>query len=476
MNKQKMINIHSLSIRLPMLFALSFIMTIVIVLVCVFLQFQNQTLGTYARMADGLTNLMMEPLDPDKIDYYIENNFESEEYNDIVKYYYSLKDNYMDVQYMYVYRFFDGEAPYATVVIDLDEEYTETPPQESIDWIGETYEVDDPFASNIQEMVTDKKVMYHDTHTQEDGWLFSYVKPVTNSKGEYVCSVCVDFSMTHMYEQDYRFLLSLLVLLLIVQIVIFVIDYTVVSREITVPLAKISKTTSRFSYETEESRIQNVQMMENLNLNIHGEIGDIYHVFLSVLKDSYYYMSNLEKAKKDIQKQEAVINYMGKAMYKDALTGVGNKAAYAEELKKANERISGGYRKYSVMMVDINNLKYVNDTFGHEKGDFYINGCCDILKEICPESPIYRIGGDEFVVVLSDRAHQLANQLFAKLMIAFNTSFTAQGREPWEKYSASVGMASFQREDTVLENTFKRADGQMYANKEQFKKRYGSYR
>ncbi|MBR1856867.1 MAG: hypothetical protein IJ803_07305 [Oribacterium sp.] len=114
----------------------------------------------YTRMAEGVTNLMAAAYDTERTEEYIERNYSMPEYNDILKYYYSLKENYPDIYYMYVYKF-DPVDPHATVIIDLDEEYTDDPPEESIEWIGDTYDVDPPFDSDIYLMTTGKQAAVH---------------------------------------------------------------------------------------------------------------------------------------------------------------------------------------------------------------------------------------------------------------------------------------------------------------------------
>ena len=110
--------------------------------------------------ADGVTNLMIEALDPEKMDYYIEENYSSKEYMDIMKYFYSLKDNYPDIYYLYVYSFYEADPPAATIIIDLEDEYTDNPNQVSIDWVGSTYIALEPFASLIGDLIHGKESIF----------------------------------------------------------------------------------------------------------------------------------------------------------------------------------------------------------------------------------------------------------------------------------------------------------------------------
>ena len=112
----------SLSVRLPLLFVASVIVIILVVIPLAFLHFHNRTIDQYTRMAQGVTQLMVNAVDGDKVDEYIEKNFDLPEYTKTVDYLYTLRDNYPDILYMYVYRF---EKDGAHVVIDLDADWWE---------------------------------------------------------------------------------------------------------------------------------------------------------------------------------------------------------------------------------------------------------------------------------------------------------------------------------------------------------------
>jgi diguanylate cyclase (GGDEF)-like protein len=86
----------------------------------------------------------------------------------------------------------------------------------------------------------------------------------------------------------------------------------------------------------------------------------------------------------------------------DSLTGVKNKHAYVQWEEKINDGINEGTQEpFAVVVCDINNLKAVNDLYGHKEGDVCIrNGCLKICR-VFSHSPVFRIGGDEFVVILS---------------------------------------------------------------------------
>ena len=127
-------------------------------------------------------------------------------------------------------------------------------------------------------------------------------------------------------------------------------------------------------------------------------------------------------------------------------------------------------------MMDINNLKYINDTYGHKNGDQYIKGCCRVLSKNCKMSPIYRVGGDEFVVILQGADYANRKKIFEQLKDSYREYYNDASRQPWERYSASIGMSQIQDNDAKISDVFSRADGEMYKAKSEFRLKNGQYR
>lgn len=94
------------------------------------------------------------------------------------------------------------------------------------------------------------------------------------------------------------------------------------------------------------------------------------------------------------------IDYINGLAYRDSLTGVKNKTAYQDASHRVEEQMRLGRPEFAVLVCDINGLKDINDTFGHDFGDMLIIDACKLICKVFKRSPVYRIGGDEFVVLL----------------------------------------------------------------------------
>ena len=154
----------------------------------------------------------------------------------------------------------------------------------------------------------------------------------------------------------------------------------------------------------------------------------------------------------------------------DALTGIGNKAAYIDRVRELDARIAEGDAAFSVAVFDLNGLKAINDSRGHECGDIAITDTAHLLCDVFGRGNLYRIGGDEFIAVLPETAPEAMRALFDRL----DDAIVAKNRTPGP-YGAplalSRGWATVRPgEDTAYHAVFKRADDAMYRDKAEYYK------
>ena len=151
---------------------------------------------------------------------------------------------------------------------------------------------------------------------------------------------------------------------------------------------------------------------------------------------------------------------------KDELTHVGNKVSYRDYVDHLQRTIEDGSAEFGIVMADVNLLKKVNDTYGHVKGDIYLQTCCGILCDVYQHSPVFRIGGDEFVVILTNRDYANRNILMMEVKTRLLDSQNAPDAEPWTSASIALGMAVYTPDtDTQVQQVVHRADNEMYADK-----------
>ncbi len=151
--------------------------------------------------------------------------------------------------------------------------------------------------------------------------------------------------------------------------------------------------------------------------------------------------------------------------YTDPLTGVKNNHAYINAKKKIDERIREGTLKdFAVVIFDINNLKLINDTMGHGEGDKYIKIACNSICSHFKHSPIYRIGGDEFVAFLEGEDY--LNRIIILSMFDREAEKNLRSDRP----VIATGIEEYHSDkDRDFNTIFERADYSMYKRKKQLK-------
>ena len=161
------------------------------------------------------------------------------------------------------------------------------------------------------------------------------------------------------------------------------------------------------------------------------------------------------------------ISGMKKKVYIDPLTHVKNKNAYELEKERLQKQMRMGIAEYALLMMDVNHLKMVNDTYGHDYGDLYLLNCCRLICRVFQHSPVYRIGGDEFLVLLENSDYQKRDELLAEFDRLSEESW--KEKEFWKQLSVAKGLAVCSSDDTTPEDLQRRADHMMYEDKKRMK-------
>ena len=191
----------------------------------------------------------------------------------------------------------------------------------------------------------------------------------------------------------------------------------------------------------------------------HGKLQMFYGILAFDIYIIYMALQSIRMAKGLIEKGNEA-KYFEKMAFKDQMTDMYNRAYY-NKFMSANEQTLD---KCGIIIFDLNNLKYVNDNYGHEAGDRYIIESARILKRVYgPIGACCRIGGDEFCVLITDTAKLDANKLRTEL--AANVADYNKTEKEFEM-NIACGYARYDRLfDMDLADTAKRADKLMYENK-----------
>ena len=187
--------------------------------------------------------------------------------------------------------------------------------------------------------------------------------------------------------------------------------------------------------------------------------------------DKIHFIIGVENVDKEIRRekeQAKALKSANELARRDELTGAKNKTAYHELEEAIQQTLENGvdYLAFAIAVCDLNDLKKINDTLGHKAGDEYIKSACKLICDIFAHSPVFRVGGDEFVVLLTERDYTDRENLISRLRKQVLEN-KAKGDGP----VIATGIAEYQtEEDTKVSDVFERADSEMYENKKALKK------
>ena len=187
-------------------------------------------------------------------------------------------------------------------------------------------------------------------------------------------------------------------------------------------------------------------------------------------RDINDHISKLLSVNTELTISKHVASEMEELANKDALTGVRNKTAYDREVNDLERQIKNGDAKFAIAMIDLNFLKYINDTYGHESGNVAITELSSLICGTFKHSSVFRIGGDEFAIILKNEDYANAGALVEKFKALIMEKYNDESAEPWRRISAAIGLSEFEKDsDADVHEVFRRADKAMYECKQKMK-------
>ncbi|MBR5340335.1 MAG: transporter substrate-binding domain-containing protein [Erysipelotrichaceae bacterium] len=172
------------------------------------------------------------------------------------------------------------------------------------------------------------------------------------------------------------------------------------------------------------------------------------------------------RAEREALNEHRKVTDLSKKVYVDSLTSVKNKGAYGNYIASLQAKLDNREPlEYAVAAFDCDNLKAINDQYGHDKGDIYLKSASKLICRIFAHSPVFRIGGDEFAVIMENEDYENREQLVDEFLKA-KEEICETRENPWEQVRTSVGLAVFDPDnDRSVMDTVRRADKYMYENK-----------
>lgn len=424
-----------------------------LIIISVFLILVNVTLGVFlislsqraltaqieGRMLD-IANTAADMLDGDDLKKLKKEDYDTKEYQDIIKTLQGFQSN-IQLQYIYCIQRV-GEKEFAFSV-----DATKDDPGEFGDPIVYT---DALYEASLGTASVDK-VPY------EDAWgrFYSAYSPVFDSIGGVAGIVAVDFSADWYENEVFALVRTVLIICGLSLLAGCLIGFVITER---------TRKRNRRLYAQLNSLADNVEdLLREVSNTIHTEHN---HPLRSDTDGTGSEAGDLSRKitsmQEDLRKEIACVHRMA---YIDALTSVGNTAAYLDAGKRLNQQIRSGVARFCVATFDLNGLKQINDNYGHDNGDKALVDAAGILVKVFGKGNVFRAGGDEFIVIVPDSSAEDMDRLFRQTdeVLAEENKTVKSYRLP---LSISKGYAVYDKEtDADLKSVFRRADEAMYQDK-----------
>ena len=411
----------------------------------------------YQNYIADILNYTLSYIDAEDLKVCIETREESEKYKETLLFMDNLMEHYRDIHYFYsilplntdptgnVMSVFSAERYY--------DRYIDTEGNLYLGWISED-EFDAETAAQFFDILNGDEIVYFEEETK---WSTDYTGavPIKDADGRGIAVLAVDIDISFIRETIVRYAAVNFCVITLLGI-LFICLFLFWSREnITKPIKKLEESAAGFVDRSHRQRNVDALSFEAPEMKEDNEIKSLSDAVVKMTEDMREYVSDIISAEENAASMRELANH-------DALTGIRNKTAYYADLQRINDT------KLGLAVADLNYLKKINDTYGHDKGDLAIKKLCRLICEVFSHSAVYRVGGDEFVIILRgedyDRYDLLAESFNAKLAEMSRDGTLA----PWEKISAAIG-AAFLEDGDDLDSLFKRADRVMYDRKKEMK-------
>ena len=306
------------------------------------------------------------------------------------------------------------------------------------------------------------------TNTEEYGYLLTSGTTVKDMNGQILGYTYVDISLNEVRSKQANSIVRLSFYMFVTVALVTTIVVVVVHFSFSKPVRKLASVANSFNgQEPEKSH----EAFENLSIKTHDELEELAIAMKNVEKAVRDRIAQLTEANEALRKSQQQTQKMTILANRDSLTGVQSKTAYDTFVAFLNERIEKEeIATFGLAMIDLNYLKDTNDNYGHDAGDTALINLAHTICLIFKHSPVYRVGGDEFVVALRGEDFSNHQALIKEFKDRIDAVHQNQNLPIQERISAAIGYADFDsKKDKCVDDVFKRADKEMYQHKKKMK-------
>lgn len=299
-------------------------------------------------------------------------------------------------------------------------------------------------------------------YNNEYGYVYGYYYPLMIG-GRPIGLIAVDYEIDDSNEEILGNTFSLCGALALVLVISVVVLLLVIDRKHLRRLVRLAGSVKNFT------NTKNPEIAQVIEAEIKGrdEVSDLARHTAAMISELDKYMKNLVNTTKELSETRQQAKGLAALANRDSLTGVRNRIAYDDEIKRLQREAVHGSDKFGIAFVDLDNLTAINDEFGYDKGNVAIKQLCMLVCNTFKHSPVFRVGCDEFAVILRNGDLKMIDELTRTFCFEIERRRLDDALEPFEKVSAAMGIALFDPErDFTVEDVCRRAEEEMLSKKQ----------
>ena len=443
---------------------------IFIIALCVLLSMANLSLyksyvyDDYRGYIRDILDYTISHIDGDDLKVCIDTGKESAKYKETLLFMDNLMDHFEDIHYIYaVLPLNANDTGNVMSVLSAEryyDRYVETEGNLYLGWISDD-EYDSETASQLLDIMKGDKITYFEEKT-EWGTDYTGALPIRDSSGNSIAVLAVDIDISFLKGMISRYATVNICIISLAGVIFIGLFILWSIRNITRPIKKLEQSAVGFVDRSHGQRDISALSFDAPEMDTNNEIKSLSDAVVRMTEDMRDYVSDIISAEQHAADMQALAK-------RDALTGIRNKTAYDDEIKRIARIIENGETKVGIAVVDLNFLKQTNDTYGHDKGNLAIIKLCKIVCSVFEHSFVFRIGGDEFAVILLDHDYDHCDELVERFNAQVERLSEDETLQPWERVSAAIGVALLEGPADNPDSLFKRADHMMYEQKKAMK-------
>ncbi|MBE7004784.1 MAG: GGDEF domain-containing protein [Ruminococcaceae bacterium] len=425
--------------------------------------FKTAMYGRYQEQMHSILDYAQSFVDNEDMSQCAETYVETERYRETQNAFDRIVDYYKDLHYLYILKVTEpGDPVKIRSVCSASTAYEKIYEPDEVLHLGDGDNswYSDEVTQKFREIQSGSAEVYFEEPT-EWGVDYTLARPLVDLSGRHYAVLCVDISIDEIHRTIDRNVYIFIGMVAAMWVVFIATHILWMRFAVISPLRRLGDSVSQFvaiSHGRNSPDELDYHSPDVRSSREFAVVNDAIENMVTDMKDYVKRMAIAESAVTDLRSQVS----------KDAATHVGNLVAFERMMEKLNRVMEEqGTAALAIVSVDLNDLSRINTKYGRAMGDEYLVGSCGLVCDVYCHSPVFRVGGNEFAVVLQNRDYENRDALLETLRKAFEeASAQTIDKQPWRCYSAAVGMAVFQPgTDTDANAVYGRAAKAMHAAK-----------